>query len=54
LENYIADTSLRAGSFSGTHWRREALRRLQIRVGYNYQNSRIKKHIKTQEEFSVF
>lgn len=54
LENYFTETSLRAGSFSGTQWRRETLRRRQIYVGYSYQNSRIKKHVKTQDEFSVF
>ena len=32
---------LKPDSFSGTHWRRETLRRRQIYVGYNYQNSRI-------------
>ena len=44
---------LKPGSFSGTQWRRETLRRRQICVGYNYQKSRIKKHVKTQNECSV-
>ena len=44
---------LKPGSFSGAQWRRETVRRRQIYVGYNYQNSRIQKHVKTQNEFSV-
>jgi len=44
---------LKPDSFSGNQWRRETLRRRQIYVGYNYQSSRIKKHVKTQDEFSV-
>jgi len=53
MENYIAETSVRADSFSGAHSRRETLRRRQIYVGYNYQHSWIKKHVKTQDEFSL-
>jgi hypothetical protein len=54
LENYIAEVALRAGSFSGTQWRRETLRRRQIYVRYSYQKRKIKKDVKIQDEIQCF